>query len=427
MFGLVQSRLFWMLVPLALLTIHLLLGERALHSLTPELNVRLNAEPNLPARGNEVRLGARLVFESRERATIREVILRIEGPQSFEVNLPLTVGGFDVSGMPGIVGSVTGRVRHDDVSAPFPSVYKGAPVGGAIVFDVLWTVDDDIAADGEYTSVMIVSFRDNSNTLSSERVRIILERPTPTPTFTPTFTLTPSPTATATPTHTPTPTSTPTLTPTSTRTVTPTPSRTATTRPAPSATPMITPTSTVTPTPSATLTATPTQAPTATMTPTPTPTATSAPTHTPTATDAVFLPTIEPTTPPTPAATTPPASTPTPSPTATVVPVSPPPSALPRAYALASVQGQIPGPPGAPVAVRILPADPSKPLVLVVDGYAAATASATPVLQKGDEPATASNDGLAHYSAPGFIGFSAGMMLVALTMLALVRSRQGMG
>ena len=338
-----------------------------------------------------------------------------------------------MSGMPGVVGAVTGSVRHDNVSAPFPSVYKGAPTGGTISFDVLWALDSYTAAYGEYTAVILVSLSDNSNTLSSKTARFSLERPIPTPTFTPTITLTPSPTATATPTHTPTPTRTPTLTPTPTptRTGTPTPSSTATTAPVPSVTPEITPTATATPTPSATPThtptPTPTQTPTATTMPTLTPTATLAPTHTATATDVVYLPTIEPAPSPTPTATAPSTSTPTPSPTATAVPVFLPTSVLPQAETLALAQEQSPGPSGAPVAVRILPTDSSKPLVLVVDGYATTIASATPVLQKGDASTIASSDSLADYSSPGFIGFSAGLMLVALTALALLRSRQGVG
>ena len=45
-------------------------------------------------------------------------------------------------------------------------------------------------------------------------------------------------------------------------------------------------------------------------------------------------------------------------------------------------QVQLPPPlmPDVPLAVRILPADPSKPMILIVDSYAAPTATAEPVL-----------------------------------------------
>ena len=425
--SLVQSHFLLILVPLALLTIHLLLGERVLHSLTPVLDVRLDAATTLPEQGSRVRFDARLAFGSRERADITEVRLKVRGPQSFEVNLPLDRGEFDVSGMPGVVGTVTGWVRYADVSAPFPSVYKGASTGGAIIFDALWIPDGDMASDGDYTASLLVRFKDASSPLSSQDARFSIERPTPTPTFTATVTLTPSPTATATLTSTPTPTKTPTLTATPTRTRTPTPSRTATPFPTATLTKTATPTGTVTPTPSATLIPTPTQPPTTTAMPTLTPTATFVPTLTVTETTVTYMPTVEPTPSHTPTAPQPPTPMPSPSPTDTAVPVSPPAPAFPQAAAPITAQARVSGSPGAPVVVRISPSDPSKPLVLVVDGYASATASATPMPQGNTETAASPNDRLARYSAPDFLGFSAGLMLVALTALALLRSRQGMG
>ena len=432
--SLVQSHFLLILVPLALLIIHLLLGERVLHSLTPVLDVRFDAATTLPEQGNRVRFNARLAFGSRERADIGEVRLRVRGPQSFEVNLPLARGEFDVSGAPGVVGTITGRVRYDDVSAPFPSVYKGAPTGGAIIFDALWTPDGDAAADGDYTASLLVRLRDASSPLSSQDARFSIERPTPTPTFTATVTLTPSPTATATPTATPTLTA----TPTRTRTPTPMPSRTATPVPTATLTKTATPTPTGTATPmsSATLVPTPTQAPAATAVPTLTPTATFVPTLTVTEMVAAYVSTIEPTPSHTPTATQPPTPMPSHSPTDTAVSVPLPTSVLPQAAVLASAQEQVPKLPGAPVAVRILPADPSKPLILVVDSYTPiAKIGATPPFtaespvpesEAGNDPTIiGSQDGVERYSSIKFVGFSAGLMLVALTTLALVRSRQG--
>ena len=82
---------------------------------------------------------------------------------------------------------------------------------------------------------------------------------------------------------------------------------------------------------------------------------------------------------------------------------------------------------GVPASMRILPSDPSKPLVLVVDTVATATASAKPVIQEDGELVAGPNSELARYSDPEFLGLSAGLMLVALTSLALLRSRQGIG
>lgn len=73
-----------------------------------------------------------------------------------------------------------------------------------------------------------------------------------------------------------------------------------------------------------------------------------------------------------------------------------------------------------------MPADPSKPLILVVDAYTPTVAPPAPAQEMDEEFATMRpDDGIAHYSSMKFVGFSAGLMLVALTTLALVRSRQG--
>ena len=407
--SLVQSHFLLILVPLALLTIHLLLGERVLHSLTPILHVRLHAVTTLPEQGNRVRFEARLAFGSGARADIREVRLKVRGPQSFEVNLPLARGEFDVSGMPGVIGTVTGWVRYDDVSTPFPSVYKGASTDGVIILDAFWTPDGDAAADGDYTASLLVRLRDAPIPLSSQAARFSIKPPVPTPTFTATVTLTPTSTATATPTSTLTPTKTPTLTATPTKTRTPTPSRTAT--PVPTATLTTTATPTGTPTPSPTLIPTPT----ITATPTLTPTLTVTPIT------AAYTPTVESTPSLAPTATQPPTPKPSPSPTGAAAPASPPATALPDAAAPIAVL------PDVPVAVRILPNDPSKPLILIVDSHAASDATSTPIPQENAEFAASTNDGLARRSQSEFLVYSVGLTLVTLTALALLRFRHGMG
>ena len=405
-------------MPLVLVILHFALGERNLYSLTPGLDVRLHAGAILPEQGHEVRFDARLAFESGERAAIRQVTLRVRGPQSFEVNLPLAEGEFDVSGAPGATGTITGSVRHDDVAAPLPSVYKGAATGGTIIMAVLWTPDGDAAADGEYAANLLVRFTDTSDSLSSQSVRFSIEPPAPTPTLTPTITLTPTSTATTKPTATAIPTRIPTLIPTPTGTKTPTPSRTATST--------STPNGTATPTLTTTFTSTPVHTMTATPAPTLTQTATFVPTLTVTPTAAVHTLTVEPTPPYTPTATLPPASTSTPSPTNTAVPASLPTPVLPQPSIVALAQSQIPGPPGVPAAMRILPADPSKPLILIVDAYTPTVAPPTPTQETGEEfTAMRPNDGIARYFNLKFVGFSAGLMLIALATLALVRFRQG--
>ena len=414
-----QSRLILILVPLALLAFHILFGGRSAYSLVPELDVRLDAGLASPGQEAQITFAAKIAFASEERADIKRIVLKVNGPQSFEVGLPLAAGEFDVSGARGVPGTVMGTVRLDDVSAPFPPVYKGASTGGAIHIEAVWTPDDFGDSVGEYLAFLQVEHGDSTNTLSKASVRFTLRLPTPTPTPTSTPTSTPTATPTETPTSTPSPTPRPTKTPRPTRTTTPTP--------VPTATPTQTATPTWTATLSPTASATPTFTPTFTPMPTSTATATASPlpTHTTTPEPAVHTATAEPTPSPTPSQS--PTSSPTASPTNTAIPVVIPTIELVNAAAIELLQERPLTPKGVSVSVRIAPSDPAKPLMLVVDAYSTTTAPATSVAREDDDIPSGANDGLARYSEPGFLGFSAGLMLVALTALALVRSRQGMG
>ena len=382
----IQSNITWMLAPLALVALHLLLGDRTAYSVTPDLNVRLHTELIHSGHEQQVRFEARLLFERRERSSIREVTLRVRGPRSFDINLPLTNGDFDLSGTPGVAGAIVGNVRFDSLSTPLPFVYKGAATGGAIFIDALWTPDIGAAANGEYGAQLAVETEDAPSPLLSGSARFTIRYPDPTPTPTPTPTITPTPTATATATLTPTATPTKTPPPTSmpTRTKTPTLSRTptrtatatATSTPTETAMPTLTPPPTQTPTQTPTLTHTPTPTVTltATATDTPSPTTTLAPIHTlrhtVVATVVIQAAAPEPTASHTPVATT---SVVSPSPTLTPTPSPervPAASALPTpawSQAIPQQPRTISVPIGVPVAVRIFPTDPSKPMLIVVD------------------------------------------------------------
>ncbi len=380
-----KANFLWMLLPLSMVILHVFLGERTAYSLAPNLHVLLNTE----RQERQVRFLATLLFQSRERAAIREVTLSVRGPRSFDANLPLVEGAFDSSGIQGIVGTLTGTVRTHGVAAPLPSVYKSNSTGGAIFIDALWIPGDDATVSGSYVAQVVVDFEDASNPLTSEQIAFALAQPTPTPTSTPTLT----PTPTMTPTATPTPTSTPTRTPKPTRTKTPTPTRTAV--------PTSTPTATYTPTPVPTDTVTSTATPTPTYTAVPTilltpfvedtPALTQTPTTTytpqPTATSTIVVQT----------------ATPTPTASLILTPVNVPTSTPTAArFALledspASANAELPSPKpfaGSLVkssSVRIFPADPSRPLILIVDGYTVSTStpSATlPLDSKGKSPDT---------------------------------------
>ena len=93
-----KANFLWMLLPLLLVTLHILIGERTAHSLTPVLDVLLNTEQTSPRHERQVRFQVVLVFQNRERAAIKEVTLSIRGPQNFDANLPLAEGTFDFIG-----------------------------------------------------------------------------------------------------------------------------------------------------------------------------------------------------------------------------------------------------------------------------------------------------------------------------------------
>ena len=346
------------------------------YSLTPDLDVRLKTVPMQAGQVQQVQFEGRLLFEGRERASIRKITLRVSGPQSFHVILPQTDGEFDVSGMPDVVGTVIGSVRFDRLSEPLPFVYKGSSTGGAVVINLVWTPDTDTVAGGDYTASLLVERKDSASPLSSRSVRFTLASPTPTPTFTPTATPTQTNTPTATPTETPTatPTRTPTRTATATRTATPTPVPTAT------HTKTATPTVTATATPTVTNTIVPTQTNTVTPAPTVTATSTLPPSLTPMPTSEFHTATPIPSASPTSTATLTPTLTPAPSPSEMVTPAGMTAPLTPRD---GMSRAELPAfllRPDVPLAVRILPADPSKPMILIVDSYAAPTATAESVL-----------------------------------------------
>ena len=376
----VRSNITWILVPLALVALLHVMGERMAVSLTPDLDVRLRTAPMHTGQIQEVQFEGRLIFKDRKRATLRKITLDVSGPQSFDVSLPLTDGEFDVSGMPGVVGTVIGNVKFDGLSAPLPFVYKGSATGGTVVINLVWTPDADTSSDGDYIVRLLVETRDSTSPLSSRSVRFTLISPTPTPTFTPTATVT----ATHTNTPTATPTETPTMTPTRTATSTATATRTSTSTPVPTATntKTATPTETATATPTATSTvaATPTQTNTATPVPTVTATTTLPHSLAPTPTSEVQTATAIPSPPPTSTSTLTPTLMPVPSPTETLTPAE---------YAAPFTPGdgmsRAEFPPtlmmtDVPLAVRIVPADPSKPMTLILDSYAVPTATAESVL-----------------------------------------------
>ena len=422
--ALVQSNIAWILVPLALVTLLLILEERTAQSLTPDLDIRLKTVPMLSGQSQQVQFAGRLAFEGRERASITEVTLRLSGPQSFDISLPLADGEFDVSGMPGVVGTIVGDVRFERVSAPLPFVYKGAATGGAVVIDLLWIPDADGAVFGDYVASLWVELRESDSPLSSRSVRFTLVSPTPTPTLTPTATATATQTQTNTPTATPTETQTPTSTPTRTRT--PTPSRTPTRAPTATEIPSPTATTSPTPTPTLTYTPTPTVVPSATTTPsstaTPSATPVSTPTTTPTATFVVRAVVAQPTVSQTPTSTLPPTLTPTP--TSEIVPVS-------HSLAIASWSQDVPQNPGSaikqpavPFAVRILPVDPSKPMILIVDANYDVPARPTPALISNAVYEDASPaDRVYPVTVIAIAVYAAALVLVA-TLLVALRRRQ---
>ena len=381
-----KANFLWMLLPLLLVTLHLIIGERTAHSLAPDLDVLLNTGQTSPHQERQVKFQVALAFQNRERAAIREVTLSVRGPRSFDADLPLVEGEFDLSGIQGVVGTLTGTVRMNGVATPLPSLYKSNSTGGTILIDTLWIPGDDATVNGSYVAQVVVKLEDAPNPLPSKRIAFALAQPTPTPTST--FTVTPTPTPTMTPTATSTPTRTPTRTPKPTRTKTPKPTRTAVPTSAPTATYTPVPTDTVTPivTPIPTYTAVPTILITPLVADTPAPTQTPTATYIPqpTATSTIVVQTTTAT--PTASLTTPPTNVPTSTPTAVqfAVVVDSPASSDTEAAPSEPLAGRL----VKTSSIRISPADPSKPLILIVDGDAASTSAppATLSLDAKDKP-----------------------------------------
>ena len=418
-----KANFLWMLLPLSLVTLHIFMGERTAYSLTPDLDVVLNTEQTSLRQERQVKFQVALVFQNRERAAISEVMLSVRGPRGFDTNLPLVEGEFDLSGIHAVVGTLMGTVRTNAVATPLPSLYKSSSTGGTILIDAVWNPGDDATVDGSYVAQVVIKLEDASNPLKSEQIEFALLQPTPTSTTTPT--------ATSTPTSTPTATNTPTRTPKPTRTKTPTPTKTAIPKSTPTATYTPTPIPTDTVKPTATLTPTHTAVPIMLLTPsvvdtpalTHTPTAIYAPQPATTSTIVAQAATSTPTASLTPTPVNVPTSTPTSARLALIVDSAPASNArLPSSQSFAGrlVKSS---------SVRIFAADPSKPLVLIVDDYTVSNSTPSTILAPNPniETADVPADALAHYSDPYFIVFSAGLALAALTALALLRSRQGIG
>ena len=322
--------------------------DRIAHSLTRASDVRLETRLSHYEHGRSVKLSGRLRFTDAERADIDAVKLIVRGPQNFTAKLPLRQGRFDISGLAGVPGILTGGTQLNSVNNPLSRVYKSNASGASISFQAFWTPAADKPSGGGYSANLSVNLSDAATPLNSRAARFYISQPTPTTTPTATVTITPTPTTTATPTstQTSTPTRTPTLTPTvtSTRTPTATPSHTPTSTQ--------TATHTLTPTAVATHTPTPTLTPTATLAPMPTPTFTSTLTPLPTAT-------ATPTEPPAPAPVLPPTTAPTTPPTATPPPAQPT-QALPTLEASATP----------PIVRIVLAATPPAPALLTADASA---------------------------------------------------------
>ena len=334
---------------------------RIAHSLTGASDVRLETESSHYEYGRSVRLSGRLRFTDAERADIDAVRLIVSGPQSFAARLPLRQGRFDISGLAGVPGILTGGTQLNSVDNPMARVYKSGASGASISFQAFWTPDSSRRSGGGYTARLAVKLSDAESPMSSRAARFYISHPTPTITPTSTVTITPTPTVTATATFTQTATATrtPTITPSPTSTFTPTAT------PTPTAT--LTPTATHTPTPPATATATAALTPTPALTPTatlaPPPTPTLAPTFTPPPT-AAAAPTAPRATATAPSPTSAPPASPTATATATAAPSAqatptPPPSATPPAVRV--VLAITPPPPAPPQPPASAPTSQRRP------------------------------------------------------------------
>lgn len=380
------SRLRPLLIALAVfgaIFIALDMRDRIAHSLTRASDVRLETRLSHYEHGRSVKLSGRLRFTDAERADIDAVNLIVSGPQSFTAKLPLRQGRFDISGIAGVPGILTGGTQLNSVNNPLSRVYKSGASGASISFQAFWTPDTDKPSGGGYSAKLAVKLTDAASPLTSRAAQFYISHPTPTITPTATVTITPTPTMTATPTFTPTPTST--RTPTTTPSATTTPTSTAT--PSPTSTRTPTATHTLMPTTTATPTPAPTHPPTATLAPMPT--HTSAPTFTPTPT-ATAAPTeplaLAPALPPTTAPTAPPTATPLPTPpahtTPTPAPSAPPPivrivlAATPPAPALLAADASARTPPREPANTSAEPTIAPLAVVAVLGIAAIATLSA---------------------------------------------------
>ena len=390
------SRLRPLLIALAVfgaIFVALDMRDRIAHSLTRASDVRLETRLSHYEHGRSVKLSGRLRFTDAERADIDAVKLIVRGPQSFTARLPLRQGRFDISGLAGVPGILTGGTQLNSVNNPLSRVYKGSASGASISFQFFWTPASHKPSGGGYSANLSVKLADAASPLTGRAARFYISHPTPTITPTATVTITPTPTTTATPTstQTPTPTRTPTITPSPTFTRTPTSTPSPTSTLTPTATHTLTPTAVAThaPTPDPTLT------PTATLAPMPTPIFTPTLTPTPTATPA-------PAEPPTPAPALPPTTTPTARPTAT------PPLAQPTQASLT------PAPSATPPIVRIvLAATPPTPALLAAD----ASARTSP----RESPDTSAEPAIAPLALVALLGIAA---IAALSALAIGLARR---
>ena len=303
--------------------------DRIARSLAGASDVTLETRLSHYEYGRSVKLSGRLRFADAERADIDAVKLVVRGPQSFTVKLPLRQGYFDISGLAGVPGILTGGTQLNSVDNPLSRVYKSRASGASISFQAYWTPASDKPSGGGYSAKISVELTDDDAPVNSRAARFYISHPTPTITPTATVTITPTPTMTAT--HTATPTATATRTPT----LTPTATSTATPSPTPTPTATLTPTATHSPAPAATASATLTPVPTLT------PTAAIAPMATPTSA-ATFTPVASATT-----ALTEPLAT------ATALPATAVPTAHPTATARSALTTPMPAASAATPVVRV--------------------------------------------------------------------------
>jgi hypothetical protein len=156
---------------LLLAAVALLASRGVIQSVVRDGDVRLVSAYDEYILGETIALHGTLAFADREVAVIERLRFAVEGPRSFEVDVPVQAGSHELPGPPG-VGALTAAVVFDQVSIVSgpagESAFKGVGDAATIGIAIEWTPPQTAEIPGSYAARLVAELQDGVANSSNE-------------------------------------------------------------------------------------------------------------------------------------------------------------------------------------------------------------------------------------------------------------------